>query len=57
MDLETKCVFNSLQLTTKYLPLSVLKVIMHTVLVDNPWSQNVKVLKVGRYRFTKSIIN
>ena len=56
MDLETKYVCNSLQLTPKYLHLSGLKVIMHKFLVDNPWCQNVNVLKVGRNRFTKSII-
>ena len=48
MDLVTKYVCKSLQVTPKCLALSVIRDDMHSFLVVNPWCQKVKVFKVRR---------
>ena len=45
-----------MKLTPQFHSFIVLKNVMHSSLVVNPWCQKVKVLKAGRYSSSKSII-
>ena len=56
MDLVTKKVSKALQVTPKYLALSVQGAVMHSFLGVNPWCKKVRGLKVGRYISSKSSV-
>ena len=56
MDLVNKFGWNSLELAPKYIFLSVLKNVMHSFLVVNPWCQKLNLLKVGCYSSSQSTI-
>ena len=55
MDLEIKLVRNSLKPTPQFLPLKILKIVMYSFCVINPWCQKVKVFQVECYRSYKLI--